>query len=124
MTAKGYTLPWPLNAVALNHFKSTSHAPPATASVNQGVSISAIAIYRVSGGESPVMHTPDSRGCGSRGANGGTKASTTSAGSSLVTRQPLLTHPTGGVSSSGCQIGEVVCCLRNVFNICMLAKTS
>jgi hypothetical protein len=29
----------PLNAVALNHVQTTSHAPPATASVNQGVAI-------------------------------------------------------------------------------------
>jgi hypothetical protein len=27
----------PLNAVELNHVQSTSHAPPATASVNQGI---------------------------------------------------------------------------------------
>ena len=84
---------------------------------------SCIAIYRVSGGESPVMRTPDSRGCESRGANGGTKASTTSAGLSLVTRQPLLTHPTSGVSS-GSQVGGVVCCLQHVLNICMPTKMS
>jgi hypothetical protein len=34
-----------LTAVALNHVQSTSHAPPATASVNQGVVIAASVGY-------------------------------------------------------------------------------
>jgi len=39
----------PPNAAALNHVQSTSHAPPATASVNQGVSIFARLVGSASG---------------------------------------------------------------------------